>query len=251
MIGVFDSGVGGLAVLREVRSLLPAADLLYLADQAYAPYGERPLEAVRDRAERVAGHLVHAGATTIVVACNTASAVALQHLRGLHPEVPIVGMVPAVKPAAAGTTNGVVGVLATPATFRTTVVADLVERFAAGVRVVDRPCPGLAGLVEDGGADLASVAAHVGPLVEAGADTIVIGCTHYSFVAGLIGEAAGPGVSVIDPAPAVARQVARVAVSPGGAGTTRFTTTGDPVRFAAQIRRLLGTDPGQVTRALA
>ena len=146
MIGVFDSGVGGLSVLREVRLLLPDADLLYLADQAYAPYGERPLEAVRERAERIAGHLVAAGATTIVVACNTASAVALHHLRGLHPAIPIVGMVPAVKPAAAGTANGVVGVLATPATFQTTVVADLVERFAAGVRVIDRPCPGLAAL---------------------------------------------------------------------------------------------------------
>jgi len=250
MIGVFDSGVGGLAVLREVRALLPDADLLYLADQAHAPYGERPLEAVRERAERVAGYLVSAGASTVVVACNTASAVALQHLRSLHPDVPIVGMVPAVKPAAAGTTNGIVGVLATPATFRTTVVADLVERFAAGVRVIDRPCPGLAGLVEDGGADLAAVAAHVAPLVEAGADTIVIGCTHYSFVADLIGDAAGPAVSVIDPAPAVARQVARVALAPSGRGTTRFVTTGDPERFAAQIHRLLGIDAASVGRAV-
>jgi glutamate racemase len=249
MIGVFDSGVGGLAVLREVRALLPDADLLYLADQAYAPYGERPLEAVRERAELIAGHLITAGASTVVVACNTASAVALQHLRSLHPEVPIVGMVPAVKPAAAGTSNGIVGVLATPATFQTTVVADLVERFAAGVRVIDRPCPGLAGLVEDGGADLAAVTAHVAPLVEAGADTLVIGCTHYSFVAGLIGEAAGPAVTVIDPAPAIARQVARVALSPGENGTTRFATTGDPERFAAQIRRLLAAEPASVVQA--
>ncbi len=240
MIGIFDSGVGGLAVLREVRSLLPGADLLYLADQRHAPYGEQPLEAVRERAERVVSHLLERGATTIVVACNTASAVALHHLRDLHPGLPIVGMEPAVKPAAAGTNSGVVGVMATPATFQTDVVAGLAERFAPGVRVLTRPCPGLAAAVEDGAVAAEVVRSHVVALVEAGADTIVIGCTHYSFVADLISAAAGDDVTIIDPAPAVARQVARVVSDQNGAGMTIYATTGDPARLAAQIRRLLG-----------
>jgi glutamate racemase len=248
MIGLFDSGVGGLAVLREVRTLMPEADLVYIADQAHAPYGERPLEEVRARAEKLTIALTDLGADTIVIACNTASAVALHHLRSLHPDITIVGMEPAVKPAAAGTASGVVGIMATPATFQTDVLASLVERFAEGVEVLPRACPGLAGAIEDGTAGLATVIPHVEPLTHAGADTIVIGCTHYSFIAEFIAATAGPNITIIDPAPAVARQVERVA-SAGGSATTRFLTTGDPGRFAAQIERLLGVDadPERVT----
>jgi glutamate racemase len=242
MIALFDSGVGGLSVLREVRELLPSADLLYVADQAHAPYGERSLGAVRARAERIVEYARREGATTVVVACNTASAAALHHLRGRHPDLPIVGMEPAVKPAAAGTTSGIVAILATPATFQTDVVAGLRERFAAGVEVLSRPCPGLATAIEKGTVTTDGVAGHVRPLVAAGADTIVIGCTHYSFVVAEIAAAAGAGVEIIDPAPAVARQVARVAVAPEGDGSIRYVTTGDPAPFARQIRRLLGVD---------
>ncbi len=241
MIGFFDSGVGGLAVLREVRALLPDADLLYVADQAYAPYGERPLAEVRSRAEALTGMLLERGADTIVIACNTASAAALHHLRDLHPGLSIVGMEPAVKPAAAGTTSGVVGVMATPATFQTDVVASLVERFADGIEVLPRGCPGLAQAIEDGTAGLAAVIPHVEPLVAAGADTIVLGCTHYSFIAEFIAATAGPEITLIDPAPAVARQTARGA-SGTGSGSVRFLTTGDSQHFANQIERLLGTD---------
>ncbi|MBI5157845.1 MAG: glutamate racemase [Acidimicrobiia bacterium] len=240
MIGVYDSGVGGLSVLREVRRLLPEADLLYLADQAHAPYGERSIAEVRRFAETAIGTLIARGATTVVVACNTASAAALGHLRSVF-SVPIVGMEPAVKPAAAATRTGRVAVLATPVTFQGAVFDDLVGRFAAGITVIPHPCPGWAAAVEDrwpDGAE-AAVAEHLRPLLASGVDTIVLACTHYSFIAAVIAEVAGPEVAVIDPGAAVARQVTRIA-SPDGQGTTRYLTTGDPVRFSQQIERLLG-----------
>ncbi len=240
MIGVYDSGVGGLAVLRDVRRLLPAADLEYLADQANAPYGEKSLAEVRRFAEDAVRTLVDRGAATVVVACNTASAAALGHLRQVF-SVPIVGMEPAVKPAAAATRSGRVAVLATPVTFQGAVFDDLVGRFAAGITVVAHPCPGWAAAVEDswptGAAE--SVAEHLRPLLAAGVDTIVLACTHYSFLSDVIGAVVGPEVAVIDPSTAVARQVARVADG-AGSGLTTYLTTGDPERFAQQIERLLG-----------
>jgi glutamate racemase len=243
VIGVFDSGVGGLSVLREIRSLLPSADMVYLADQANAPYGERSLDEVRSLAEKAAGHLIERGAGTVVVACNTASAAALQHLRRTHPGTAFVGMEPAVKPAAAATRTGVVGVLATPTTFQAEVLDGLVGRFAEGVEVIPHPCPGWASLIEDHGADThpEAIAREVMPLVDAGADTLVLACTHYSFVSGRIAEVAGPGVTIVDPALPVARQVARVAEA-SGSGATTYLTTGDPERLAGQIRHLLGVE---------
>ena len=240
MIGVYDSGVGGLSVLREVRRLLPEADLEYLADQAHAPYGERSLVEVRRFAEDAVRTLVERGAATVVVACNTASAAALGHLREAF-AVPIVGMEPAVKPAASATTTGRVAVLATPVTFQGAVFDDLVGRFAVGITVIPHPCPGWAAAVEESWPEGAerSVAEHLAPLLATGVDTIVLACTHYSFLAGVIAAVAGPGVAVVDPTMAVARQVARVA-SAGGAGTTTYLTTGSPERFAKQIERLLG-----------
>jgi glutamate racemase len=240
MIGVFDSGVGGLGILHEIRRRMPEADLVYLADQANAPYGERTLDEVRILAERAARRLIEFGAATVVVACNTASAAALQSLRVGFPDVGFVGMEPAVKPAAVTTRTGVVAVLATPATFQADVLDGLVDRFADGVTVLARPCPGWADLVEDpNGDEVAAVAAQVEPLVRSGADTLVIACTHYTFLADTIRAAAGPSVTVIDPAEAVARQVARVAKG-SGTGATIYLTTGEPGRFAAQIARLLG-----------
>jgi glutamate racemase len=241
LIGVFDSGVGGLAVLREIRRLMPSADLLYLADQAHAPYGERRLEEVARLAGNAADHLIERGARVIVVACNTASAAALDHLRNTRSGVRFVGMEPAVKPAAAATRSRVVGVLATPTTFRAEVLDRLVGRFARGIRVLPHACPGWADMVEatrpEGAHD--PIAEHLAPLLEAGADTLVLACTHYSFLAGVIARIAGPEVTVIDPAPAVARQVARVA-DPTGGGATTFVTTGDADLLSAQVERLLG-----------
>ncbi len=242
MIGVFDSGVGGLSVLREIRRLMPRADLVYIADQARAPYGVRTLEEVRRYADEIATRLISLGAPTVVVACNTASAAAIRQLREHHHGVHFVGMEPAVKPAAAATRSGVIGVLATPATFQARVVASLVDRFATDLQVIPRPCPGLADLVENGDPTEQALRFHIGPLLEAGADTLVLGCTHYAFLAQDIAAIAGPGVTVIDPAPAVARQVSRVAKDVDGRGATIYLTTGDPKRFASQVLRLLGEE---------
>jgi glutamate racemase len=247
MIGVFDSGVGGLSVLREVRRLLPAADLVYLADQARAPYGERSLQEVRDFSEAIAAHLIARGAAPVVIACNTASAAALRGLREQWPGVPFVGMEPAVKPAAHLTAMGKVGVLATQATFQGELFADLVARYGNGVEVLTAACPGLAALIEEvspNDPDAADrLAGFARPLIEAGADVLVLGCTHYSFLQEALAERVGPGVAIVNPAEAVARRVATVAEEAGtaeGAGATTYLTTGDPARLTAQIEVLLG-----------
>ncbi|MBN2112651.1 MAG: glutamate racemase [Acidimicrobiia bacterium] len=246
MIGVFDSGVGGLSVLREMRRLLPQADLVYLADQARAPYGERSLQEVRDFSEAIARYLISRGSAPVVVACNTASAAALRGLREQWPGVPFVGMEPAVKPAATLTSSGKVGVLATQATFQGELFADLMARYGNGVEVLTAACPGLAALIEDVPPDDPAAAdrltGHALPLVAAGADVLVLGCTHYSFLQNALAERVGPGVTIVDPAEAVARRVAAVAEEAGtadGSGTTTYLTTGDPVRFARQIEVLL------------
>ncbi|MCL1693514.1 MAG: glutamate racemase [Actinomycetia bacterium] len=242
-IGIFDSGVGGLGILREVQSLLPSTEIVYVADQAHSPYGERGLTAVRARAFAVSEYLIDAGATTVVVACNSASAAALHELRDRFPAVSFVGMEPAVKPAVGATQRGTIGVLATEATFQGELFSSVVDRHARGVSVVARACPGLAAAIEDGDDTDDLIRRFTADVVGRGADTIVLGCTHYSFVADQIQAAAGDGVTVIDPAPAIARQVVRV--RPGhddtDNGVTRYLTTGDPERFASQIERLTGS----------
>lgn len=213
-IGVFDSGVGGLSVLRALRQQFPAQPALYLADQGHVPYGPRPLLEVRGFAEQITRFLLAQGARLIVVACNAASAAALVHLRQTFPDIPFVGMEPAIKPAAEQTHSGVVGVLATPATFQGALYASVVERFAHGVDLLQDTCPGLVQQIEAG--DLtgpttcAILEKALRPMLEKGIDKVVLGCTHYPFVIPLIEAIAGPGVQVIDPAPAVARQVGRV-----------------------------------------
>lgn len=240
-IGIFDSGVGGLGILFEVRALLPSVDLTYVADQAYSPYGERGLAAVRERAFAISEYMINAGVTIVVVACNSASAAALHELRDRFPTVSFVGMEPAVKPAVGATQRGTIGVLATEATFQGELFSSVVDRHARGVSVVARACPGLAAAIEDGDDADGLIRRYTADVVGRGADTIVLGCTHYSFVADRVRTAAGDGVRVIDPAPAVARQVARVRPDHDGTGATRYLTTGDPDRFAAQIERLTGS----------
>ena len=213
-IGIFDSGVGGLSVLRAVRAQSPQEDLLYLADQIHVPYGPRPLAEVRQFSQAITRFLLDQGAKLIVVACNTASAAALHSLRETFPEVPFVGMEPAVKPAAENTETGVVGVLATPATFQGELYASVVERFASGVMLLQNTCAGLVEQIEAGNLDGKETAIilerAIKPMLAANIDTIVLGCTHYPFVIPLIKEIAGPDVRVIDPAPAIARQVGRL-----------------------------------------
>jgi len=240
MIGVYDSGVGGLTILDRIRGLLPNADLVYLADQANVPYGERSLATVRSLALTAVGTLVEHGATTVVVACNTASAAALDDLRAAFPTVRMVGMEPAVKPAATSTRTGVVGVLATDATFAAAGFEELVGRFAEGVEVIAYPCPGWAAAIEESWPTRASaeIARHLAPLLERGVDSIVLACTHYGFVAGTIADVIGDRVLIVDPADAVARQAVRVS-DHDGSGMTTYLTTGSPQRLAAQMLRLL------------
>ena len=213
-IGVFDSGVGGLSVLRHLRQRLPGEDLLYIADQAYCPYGPRPASEIRQRARTLSTWLVGQGAKALVVACNTATAAAVAELRHHYePTIPVIGMEPAVKPAAAATRNGIVGVLATAGTLASTRYAALLARFASHIRVVSRPCPELVALVEAG--DITSqhaqrtVAHCLAPLQGAGVDTIILGCTHFPPLRPLLEPLLGAEVAIIDTGSAVARQVQR------------------------------------------
>src|SRR5512135_2559150 len=235
-IGIFDSGVGGLSVWREIARQLPHEDTLYFGDQIHIPYGPRSLQEIRSFSEAITRFLLDRGCKIIVVACNTASAAALKHLRVTFPDVPFVGMEPAVKPAAETTHTGVVGVMATPATFQGELFASVVERFANGVQLVKEVCPGLVQQVEAGRLNTPDTLEMLGrflrPIRDAGADTIVLGCTHYPFVIDAIRQLA-PGVNVIDPAPAIARQVDRVLRERGlrcdeeRVGQRQFVTSGD------------------------
>ncbi len=254
-IGIFDSGVGGLSVLCRIRDLYPQETILYLADQANVPYGSRTVQEIRDFSTEITRFLLQQGAKIIVVACNTASAAALNYLRETFPDTPIVGMEPAVKPAAMVTKSGKVGVLATPATFSSPRYASLMGRYTSNVTVLEDPCVGLVSLIEEGRLDT-PVTAHLlqkvlRPMVAAGVDTIVLGCTHYPFVQSLIESLAtteneGQPVTIIDPAPAVARQVGRVLaqsdlLSPAsGAGSMQLFTSGDAGSFAKLSEQLLG-----------
>jgi glutamate racemase len=253
-IGIFDSGVGGLSVLRAVRSQLPNEDLIYLADQAHVPYGSRSLAEVRRFSEWATRYLLSQDAKLVVVACNTASAAALHHLRAVFPQTPFVGMEPAVKPAAESTRSGVVGVLATPATFQGELYASVIERFAHGVRVLQDTCPGLVMEIDRGNLDTAEVYSildgAIKPMLEGGIDTVVLGCTHFPYVIPVIEAIAGPEVRVIDPSPAIARQVQRLLEENGllsrsqDQGQAEYFTTGDPASMAALLPRLIGEDGG-------
>ena len=246
MIGVFDSGVGGLSVLTEIRREMPSVDLIYLADQARAPYGVRTLAEVAEMTEQAARWLLDRGATTITIACNTASAAALLALRGRHPDVPFVGMEPAVKPAAVSSATGVIGVVATAATFQGELFASVLQRHAEGTTVLTQACPNWVELVEraeiDGPEATRQVADCLAPILDGGADTVVLGCTHFAFLVPLIVEVAGPSVEIVNPAPAVARQVRRVASGTEGSSRLTLVTSGDPDRFRRVAHELAGIE---------
>jgi glutamate racemase len=261
-VGIFDSGVGGLSVIRSIWAELPDEDLIFLADQAHVPYGPRPLEEVRQFAKEITRFLLNQGAKLVVVACNAASAAALKHLRLTFPQTTFVGMEPAVKPAVEYSQSKVVAVLATPATFQGQLYASLVDRFAAGTQLLQHTCPGLVGQIEAGDLDGPStrqiLVNALRPMLAQGADTVVLGCTHYPFVIPLIQQIVGPAVRVIDPAPAVARQVRRALESQDlchpspiydshtpektPSARTRFLTTGDAPRLKAALIHLLGVE---------
>ena len=247
-IGVFDSGVGGLSVLRAIHEQMPSENLLYFADQDHVPYGSRSLEEIRQFSEAVTHFLLARGAKIIGVACNTASAAALHHLRGAFPEVPFVGMEPAVKPAAEQTHSGVVGVLATPATFQGELYASVIERFASDVIVLQNTCFGLVEEIERGALDGQKthqiLEAALRPMLGRGLDTVVLGCTHYPFVIPLIEQICGDSVRVIDPAPAVAKQVERrletlgLLSKNGARGEIQLYTSGDGEKLKSLVPQL-------------
>ena len=244
-IGVFDSGIGGLSVWREIVRQLPTEDTIYLADQAHVPYGSRSLEEVQKFSEAITRFLLDQGARAIVLACNTASGAALSSLRERFPNVPFVGMEPAVKPATADTHSGVIGVIATPGTFHADRFANLVERYGGDATVLSQTCPGLVEAVESGQLDTpeteALLRACLAPLIEAGIDQLVLGCTHYPFLRPVIERLVGEDISVIDPAPAVARQTGRV-IQPSAQtriGQHLFYTSGNPAAFAKMVEMLV------------
>jgi glutamate racemase len=211
-IGVFDSGVGGLSVLRAIRHALPHHPLIYVADTAHAPYGDRSADYIQDRANHIAGFLVRQGAQALVVACNTASVHACKSLRAQY-SIPVVAIEPAIKPAAAMTKTGVIGVLATSQTLASASVARLCATYGSQCRILLQPCPGLADQVDRGElhspATRALLQQYLAPLQEAGVDVIVLGCTHYPFLRQQIQTMVGPDVTLLDPAAAVAAELLR------------------------------------------
>jgi len=228
-IAIFDSGIGGTGVLHEVRERAPWADVIYLADHAFGPYGERTLDEVRSRTALIARYLESAGVDLVVIACNSASAAALHHLREALPELAFVGMEPAVKPAAEDTRSGTIAVMATGATFQGELFKSLVGRFSGDVEIFEQACPGLAKAIEDG-APTDDLLDRFMPNVEmSGADVVVLGCTHYPLIAEEIASRLSDTVTLIDPAPAVATQVLAVAHDLGidlkGTGSTEYWTT--------------------------
>jgi len=246
-IGVFDSGIGGWTVLREIRRELPAETLLYVADSACAPYGDRTPAFITERALAIAGWLVAAGAKALVVACNTATSAAVGELRRRY-SLPIVAIEPAVKPAALLTQSGVVAVLATRRTVESENFSRLRDAHGGEVTILAQACPGLVEQVEAGALDspetLQLLADYALPLQARGADTFVLACTHYPFLIDSLRAVLGPAVNIIDPAPAVARELRRrlaaaEALASGPAlGQTLAYTSGDPQRLAAQLRTL-------------
>jgi glutamate racemase len=209
-IGVFDSGVGGLSVLRHIRHALPNEHLIYVADSGHVPYGDKPASYIEQRSLALASFLIEQGADAIVIACNTATAAAAATLRSRF-NIPIIGMEPAVKPAVAATKTGVIGVLATVGTLASARFAALLERYAGEVEIITQGCPGLVEQVErgelSGTATRELIARYTAPLLARGADTLILGCTHYPFLASLITEVVGDSITLVDTGAAVARQL--------------------------------------------
>lgn len=243
-IGVFDSGLGGLSVLREIVAKRPDLPAIYVADSGHCPYGAKSADQIIERATAITDFLLGQGAQLIVVACNTATIAAVEYLRANY-SVPFVGMEPAVKPAVAATKTGVIGVLATGAALAGDKLHRLIDRHRGEVRVITQPCPGLVEQVERGDLDgpetRALLTRYAEPLIAAGADTLVLGCTHYPFLRAALAEIAGPGITLLDTGEAVARRVASllpVVPTADVRGPLRWYSTGDPATTAAVGGRL-------------
>jgi glutamate racemase len=254
-IGVFDSGVGGLSVLRAIRARLPLAQIVYVADSGHAPYGERDEAYITARCHHIAAFLHQRAVDCIVVACNTATAIAVNSLRAHLPAMPIIGVEPGVKPAVKRSVNKRVGVLATPGTLSSARFKALVQSHGQGADLTLQPCPGLAKEIETGDLDGAAVRSLIAqfsaPLKTAKVDTVVLGCTHYPFVMAAFQQALGPDVFIVDTAEAVARRTASVlhdlpqmAASPCAVDrqAIELWTTGEPEHLTRLARHWLNLD---------
>ncbi len=256
IVGIFDSGIGGLSVLREIHTMLPFQPLYYIADQAHVPYGKRQMSEIRDFAFAITDFLTAVGAQVIVVACNTASAASLKELREEYPQLTFVGMEPALKPATQKTHNGTVGVLATPATFQGELYHTLVEKFARDVKILTHTCPGLVEAIESGEITTQSTRLILHrallPMIEKGADTVVLGCTHFPFVVPMIRDIVGPDVTVIDPSSAIARRVSfllnemNLIKRNTSKSEIILSTTGKPESFKQIVHSLIGIDTSPI-----
>ena len=250
MIGVYDSGIGGLSILRALRAELPEQDFIYLADSGHGPYGERERDHVIERAQRVTAHLVGRGVEALVVACNTATAAAIEQLRHQYPQLPIIGVEPALKPALGLSQTRRIGVMATRMTLASDKFLRLLESVQGQAEFVLQACDGLALAIENSVHDdpaardalVACARGHVralGPLGAGQIDTVVLGCTHYPFIAPMLAPWIGPGVTLVEPGAAVARQTrSRLAERPQAPGSGRIELIGtgsvDGLQAAAQ-----------------
>jgi glutamate racemase len=246
-IALMDSGVGGLSILRETRRLLPSEDILYFADQGHVPYGPRPRDEIRQFSAGITRFFLSHDVKLIVIACNAASAASLHYLRGIFPGVGFVGMEPAIKPASERTRTGVIGVLTTKATFQGELFASLMDKYAHDLKVVVQICPEFVTLVEAGQLDTdqtrSAARSYLQPIIEAGADQIVLGCTHFPFLTPLLMELLPAGVEIIDPGSAVARQTGRMLEGkrndPARVGHIQYFTSGNRPEFAELASRLM------------
>jgi glutamate racemase len=249
-VGLFDSGVGGLSVLREIRSALPAESVLYVADSANAPWGDKPPSFVRQRGLAISRFLIDCGAKAIVIGSNTGTAGSAEALRSTL-AVPVIGIEPGIKPAVAASRSGVIGAIVPAAVGESDRLRSLVERFGGGTRIVIQPVPGVVEHIEaadlDGPELRRMLADYVRPMLEAGADAIVLGSTHYVFLKPLLSEIAGPNVALIETGTAVARHLGHVLDERGlraevGEGRERFWTSGDVATSRRVISALLGRE---------
>ena len=245
-VGAFDSGIGGLSILRAVRGALPAEHLLYVADAGHLPYGEKTIAQIEARAHAITEFLLDQGAKAILLACNTATAAAIDSLRHRF-AVPFVGVEPAVKPAAALTRSGVVGLLVTGSTGSSARLDRLLQRFASHIQVLVQPCPGLVEQVERAAFEEPATAQllrrYIEPLLEQGADTLILGCTHYAFLEPAIRRLAGPHVNVLETGAPVAQELRRQLAEhhllrEAGQGAETFWTTGSPELLARLVQRV-------------
>ena len=231
-IGVFDSGVGGLWILKHLRENYPRLDYIFVADQAHVPYGTKTIEEIRNFSENISKFLIEQSCELIVVACNTASGASLNYLRQKFPEIIFVGMEPALKPAVLNSQTKKVGILATQTTFQGELYGGLKEKYGGYAQIFEDPCLGLVSQIEKGELDSLStekiLQKAISPMLENGVDEIVLGCTHYPFVIPLIRKIVGEGVEIIDPTEAIVRRVGELIRDKNGSGQMQIFTTGDP-----------------------